>query len=433
MFHNHEKHITAKTTPTNLTLLESPQQLLANTQHQTQIQQITQYCALTEHKFADIGLDLIHTIAHYYQHLPDTNGHYLRTNGLIDYTIMRTEAALALFKKYYLTEENTHHSVEQQRWIYALFSGSLLQGIGKLMISYKISLIDTHHTTRLWNQLLGPATANDRYYNYEWTNNVDAATRQRITILLAQQLMPTAGFSWIAQDAAVLNQWLALLAEDEAAAGTFGAILERAKIIAIQHEIQTILTKSQLFQPDKLTNKLGRFIHTPQDTLTNVQQLALGAEFVEWLKQELANGNFLINQYPYFMLIPGGLLMSQLLFKRFAEQHAKYKNETMIKDAFLALNIHELNTSGNLFSRFEHAKNNKMLSGIVVNTTILPDHIHFYNANDNTTTKVSTIELMHRAEHNLHTKPLEHLDNNGKWVAPKQTLSFIQPGIKPRG
>lgn len=124
-------------------------------------------------------------------------------------------------------------------WSYALFTAGLLYGIGDLSANFWIATCDAkgRHPKR-WHPNTGPMILQGEHYKFS-LNNVDNDTLAfRISPLLARQIIPEEGLDWIACDAEILEYWLAILQNDERAAGVFAKIILHAQDELIQLEKQ---------------------------------------------------------------------------------------------------------------------------------------------------------------------------------------------------
>jgi hypothetical protein len=153
----------------------------------------------------------------YYQHLPETSLYFSQRGGALDRALYRTEAALNLMRQLMIQDESEKPSEDQKRWAYALFSASLLQGIGKLYTEYQIHIHNSIGTLeKLWEPLLEDMPTVGDYYRYQFVreDSDSESLRRHVTVLLAQQLMPKEGFALLSSHPDIFKVWLALLEED---------------------------------------------------------------------------------------------------------------------------------------------------------------------------------------------------------------------------
>lgn len=401
--------------------------------------QLKELNALEAARFDSLGMTLINHLINHCQTLPDSsNSYYCESGGLIDYALNRAEAALTLFNEYVLLNESNEYSEEQKLWQYALLSAALLQGIGKIQIDYGVDLYDANgQFLKHWNAVLEDLGAVGSYFNYIFRQEHDIAFRRRLNIVLAtRQLMPQSDFAWIASDAEVLRVWLALLNEDYYSAGTLGAILIRADAIAIQRYLHQADSKKYLNrEPRYGRSRAGTFVDVPE-TVENIEH-QIGIEFINWLNKLLANGQVMINQPP-LLIVPGGLLMTDEIFKYFVRENPEFKNWQAAKNGFQSLGMHKFGINGEL-SRME--QNHKMHEGVVfTNYAIaLPAAVKLFNPGSGKGVAVSATELVYAGHTNMQQlligSNLLKLDGSGQWqnVSKVPLEHKVKPGVVQGG
>ncbi len=430
----------------DLTRILTVEEILSEEKRALLLEQIGSACSLEKSRFDSLCLSIIHNLVNHVQNLPETsNSYYSQQGGLLDYALNRTEAALNLFKKFVLLEEETDYSEEQRLWQYALFSAALLQGIGKLQIDYLVELYDNNgQFLKLWNPLLEDLASIGSCYNYSFQKENDNDLRKRLNILLARTLMPTSGFSWIVSNTQVLAVWLALLNEDLYSAGTLGAILIRADAIAIQRYLNQLNFKLASNKNNRY-GRTGTFTGGVPESISELEQ-QIGTQFVQWLTKSLESGIIMINKAPLYM-VPGGLLMCPDIFKWFVREHPEYKNWQAAQNAFLSLKLHEVGPDGSTLARFEQNNTKQMQSGIVFShyAVALPASVQFYNLNTGKTSTISDIEVIHSAQFSSNftapqqtnvTNSLEVLNTAGQWqqaTVSKTPEQKLNPGLTSRG
>ena len=418
MFHHHEKTTKpARIKPCHdLIAITPPAILLSEGRRPALLNNIIESTALDAARFNSLCLTLLHHFGNHCQRLPETaHSYYALPGGLLDHALNRTEAALQLFRQYLVLGHESEPSEEQKRWIYALYSASILQGIGKLQLDYRVNLYDKiGHLLKQWNPLLDHLTTHASYYDYEFIAGSEDDLRHRLNLVLACQLMPEAGFAWIAEDPDVLAAWLALLNEDMSAAGILAAILERADAIAIQRDLNELLAKHVATggsRPAKLTT----FIDTAPESIIEKDRI-LGAEFLKWLTQALEKGQFPFNKAPLLMM-PAGLIMGPEIFKLFMRDHPEVRLWQAVQKGLLSLGLHR---------REQMGENKIVLEKYAI---ALPDQVQLHHPTTGKTTTVSAIELIHRQQAPGHPEAMNHLSLSGKWQTMEANTSKLQSGL----
>lgn len=434
MFQHHEKKI--KPIPTkplhDLIAVVTPTALLTEGRRDALLKKITESSALEPDRFNTICLTLLHDFASRCQNLPETsNSFYSQPGGLLFHALNRTEAALHLFRQF-LVRPEAELSEKQKLWLYALFSASILQGIGKLQLDYRVDLFDRKgQLLKQWNPLLEKLGAAGHYYNYEFLNNKEDDLRRRLNIVLAYELMPANGFAWIAEDVEVLTIWLALLHEDTHAASILGAILERAEAIAIQRDVVECLQKHSNAGSTTRPGRRSTFIDTPVESGTDKEHL-LGAAFIAWISQALNKGLVTINK-DLLVMMPGGLAAFPELFQLFLREHPEGKKWQNVQKGLLSFGLHQRNVDGGA-SRVDNPNNKQGSSGIILDkySVLLPENVQVYNSTTGKTTTVSAMELMHMQKSPDNPSPMHLLGASGQWEPPASIPAFLDSGYKSR-
>src|SRR3990167_6224508 len=220
-----------------LCAVKSAEYLLRFEKRKNLIREITENSRFTTQQFNTLFTPLINQVALYCQQLPDSESYYFSDRGgLLDYILGRTHAALELLQTVLIVNDDEQCSNEQLVWIYAIFSASMLQGLGKLYSEYKVDLFDSYgKLIKRWNPLADDVLVPELFYLDSFNFVYDDSFRRRLNFLFAKLLMPVEGLAWLTQHPEVFAQWLALLDEDDEGGGMLGAILSRAKTVTKQH------------------------------------------------------------------------------------------------------------------------------------------------------------------------------------------------------
>lgn len=432
MFHRADKKIKSQQTkPLNeLTAMVSAHELLACPKRQELLEKLNESNLLEPTRYHSIGLRLIHNLVNYCQRLPETeNSYYAHPGGLFDHALNRTEAAMSLWRQHTaLTKETV--TEDQALWSYVLFSASLLKDVGKLQTDFCVNLYDTNgQLLTPWNPLLESMIAIGSYYHHQFQASHDEAFRYRLTILFSKLLMPSSGFSWIASNPRVLNVWLGLLAnDDESGSGTLKAILSRADDIAIQRELNALLLKMQKASAGHRAPRIGTFVDVPPES--NSAKQNAGIKFIRWVQKELALGNLIINKGP-LRIVPGGMIMSDHLYKLFVQSHPEYKKWQIIRHGFISLGMYKISRDGAVVLRndLDHLadmENSTMLDRASV---LLPDEVKMLDASTGKVRNVSAVEIVHIMFANEAKKDAEPLLEWRTPPSPEHTHILTTNGI----
>ena len=388
-----------------LTTIIPAQQLILKNKRPDQIADLANTCQFEPPRFKTLCEQLFIQLLHYTEQLPDTtNSYFSSPGGAFDHALSRTKAASDLFQNFLLQTPDAKLSEEQQLWWYALFSAGLLRGIGKLPLDYEVELYNQHgHLIKTWEPLLEPLAGTAHAYKLDTVNsNRDESFRQRLNIILAQQLMPKEGFAWLTTNLNVFEVWLALLHEDTATSGSLGLILDRADAVAIQDNL--INPPEGLHVPKHAGGRATSFIDSPGESLIDREQI-MGAEFLKWLMANLESGKLTFNQHP-LINVAGGTLIGPDTFKLFVRESPLFKNQMAVQQAVMSLGIHD-KTPGITDDK------SLILKGSI---GLPPTFQHQAKAG---LTETHAIEARSPGA-------LKQLSSNGKWQAPEKEQAVYQ-------
>lgn len=380
-----------------------PHRLLATEKRQNHIKPYLGLLNLNPSNYESLCHQLILTVAAYLQELPATrNSYFTNRGGFLEHALSRTESALTLARDYFIDDSGQKANdltPEQQLWMYALFSAAMLKGIGKLITDFIIEVYEPpQNRLKTYQPLDKPLNQAANYYDYNFDIPFPDSFKKRATVLLAHQLMPTQGLVWLNSNKDVLATWLALLEEDERAAGTLGLIIDRADALAISRYFNERLIAQYGEGRDNKRIRSGTFIGPDRQTETELKEGDLppaGVEFIKWLNRQLAGGKIAINQAPLFM-VPGGLLMNPDIFKLFIRESPMFKNWQQVQKSLLQMQLHQIGADGASGQRFTQIDNKKIHTGIVFSAlgVVLPQEVRVANMSNGVIKSVPASELI---------------------------------------
>lgn len=439
MFYREEKKSIIAKKPIgfkNLDPIESFEVLLKDKKHQEALYQIKHHLAYQAGQYQKLASPLVANVAMYYQHMPETSLYFSQRGGLLDNALYRTEAALTLMRQLMVQDEETGLPTENQKvWLYALFSASLLQGIGKLYTEYQVNIHNSIGTlVKEWEPLLEDMATVGDYYRYQFVReDSDGETlRRHTTILLAQQLMPKAGLALLSAHPNIFRAWLALLEEDREGAGSLSAILDRGDAIARQKYLNEFLEEND-YLLEQGNSRIGTFLDTiPENTVE--RDRVIGAKFLIWVRDALESGKFVLNQEPFRAeIFPAGVVLSAETYDQFLQEHLKLKNKFIIQRAVSAWNTRSQleNTDAS------HEK--QTVNKLHLDNTILPETVKVLDTKTGHINTVRSLDLIHNMEaysreYARAPQLIQQLGLDGKWTAREEgPTKRLQMGIKPGG
>lgn len=430
MFHRNKMRSAKAKSPSELNKITTAKDWISDPKRQRLYSQIHDNLALSPEQKSSLGTHCIDTFIEYTQGLPESlYRYYAQNGGIIDHALNRTEAALSLFRQFLITSVDQPLSQIQSLWQYALFTASLLQGLGKLATDYHVELFNPQgEHLQKWNPLIHSLMDQGSHYDYTLSKENFGDAKKRITSLLAKKIVPQEGFQWLSSNMQIFSIWLALLNEDKQGAGALGAILARAEAIAQARYYEDFLSRVHNSGGGK---RVSTFIDAPIDTLAH-KEIEIGEAFILWMQNKLANGRISLNKAP-LVSIPGGFIMGPDAFKLFVREHPEYKNWLAVQKAFLSFGSHETNIEQSL------TKDPSMKDSVLFHdyALLFADNVHVHQPKTQDSESISAVEAIYRIEHNILNQdvasPLQ-LSAEGTWQALSKQESYNPRfGAKPHG
>ena len=162
-----------------------------------------------------------------------------------------------------------HQTDRGSRWVFAVFSSSLLFRVAKLFVDKQISVCDQNGKFVChWQCYHKSLLAYGKYFKMRHIPAVSSDVVSDLSVVLAKQLMPDCAFNWIAEDKRVLTHWFrALNILDE----MFGV-----------HQMG--------LNVDVLMRSMDLSFET-EDEHVVVNEFLLGEEYWEWLLEQIDQHN----------------------------------------------------------------------------------------------------------------------------------------------
>jgi len=334
---------------------------------------IKKYSDAPEDHFTTLYEKLIHTTTTYLQSLPDAAT--LNTQHfslLLDNALARMYYALVL--RQYITLPSGASSEQIQKeyplWTYVVSSSALLWNCGKLATQYNIALCNANGDINgKWDPLLGSLLEQTTHYKVTDINPKTHRRHELFAPLIARQIMPEAGLKWIMSNPVALDMWLAALNDESGTSGTVGLILSLInqllegklpfnaliKQLEITSHEQAVLLQLDLEEVNQLLQQY-RSDHkqTQGEGLTAHQDLAAGKEFLNWLRDGLANGSLSVNQANSLIHIgsDGAFLLYPQIFQDFCAAYPRFKDWIVVFKQFNALGLSKLSGGDLVFSKY---------------------------------------------------------------------------------
>ena len=170
-----------------------------------------------------IYLSSIESFANYCQTLPAFHVNpYNFPGGLLELGIARGHTALSIYRK---EEPITGIKPEAMPaktalWTYAIFTAGLFYGIGYLASHFWITQCNKKgENGKTWHPFEGAMEKQQgEYFRFCYETDQRDHLRNRVSPLLARQMMSPIGFNWLSKDKEIFEYWLSILENDENAA-----------------------------------------------------------------------------------------------------------------------------------------------------------------------------------------------------------------------
>jgi hypothetical protein len=246
--------------------------LLASTPRKVVLENIRKTVDISDEHFNILYQSLINNFVEFVQLLPANNE--AQFGSLMDEGLLRASFAL---------EQQKNADEDQQPdplLVYTLFSAALLFDVGFAINNRTVMVSEKDGTfIKEWLPNKGKMQQLDGgYYRVRYGGGMSLELSRRVTPLFAQQLMPLAGFNWIAQDPEAFDGWIVLLNNEKEIVNDLKPYLDYAN-------------KKILAEPAKeVFSAININILEPQET-------ALGEDFLEWLKNGLDTEAISVNAY----------------------------------------------------------------------------------------------------------------------------------------
>lgn len=372
-------------TQKNLFKILSATELLQEKKYQHFLQELPKLSGLGEQEYNGYYLKTIFNFAEFAQLLPHTAISYFSyAGGFLDHGLERCYRALKHCRTYFATVENAQESLTPQQllWIYAIFSASLLLDIGKLCAKIQVTLCNTKGAAlQNWLPYAGPMTQQKpaTHYQYEFIPENLRRLKNLTNSLFARQLLPISGFNWLAGDKAILEAWLAILAEDHTGGTIMPMIIPLADAQAIESywatyhlgesALPTEESLPQFFMPGGDAFAMTPF-NTQDSNVTPGATLDAADAFLAWLRNGIEKDKISMNKADSLIhrIADGRFVILPQAFGEFAKQNSQFKDAAEVARQFNMMEITGENVS---FRQFKDAQTKIVKGAFVLNNPFI--------------------------------------------------------------
>lgn len=348
-------------------------------------------------------LPVLENFAEFVQNLPETaHGFFSHSGGFLDHGLERAVQAMKISQGY--AQADAQADVAQEitgLWNYAIYTAALLFDVGKLVTKSIVTLRRQNmQRFRIWNPFEGSMLHFAAHYSYEFAAENFDALRRQVTPLVAKQMMPELGFSWLSSDKDILREWFGLLQEDyrQVSARMMSIPLSDAEILETYFQKyekdlaqKKKIEKLALFKDPALLSKAaeaskkgGLFSKHAGEAPTGKEMefphSTVSAEaFLSWLKKNVANGKLSVNlPNSSIHLTKDGVLLLTKVFQDFIKENPVYDNWQNVKKQFEQLEIAKQTTGAGAqaFRLYSTSSEFKVLTGAILVSNLYMVFLH---------------------------------------------------------
>jgi hypothetical protein len=374
------------------------QALLASEQRQQLLSKILEAAQSLTDDYNGLYLTTLHQFAEFVQSLPEIeHGAYFLPGDFLDHALERVALALPLANHYLTSTENPIFSQKASLWLYALFTVALLKDIGKIVDQFTVILCTpSGKALAEWNPFAGSMVGQASHYQFTYTTQHFPRVRKAATFYFARQLLPEAGFNWLASDNAVFDGWLAMFEDEARHLGTLVSLIPVAEAQLINKRLKQYLEPS-LLGHIKLPGGSDSDI-TASSSSTHIRPAGLGLrllpptklqqiarenaliyDFLAWLKKRLSEKNkqqaaYTVNQlHSEIHHVAEGLLITPKVVQDFAKENKQnplYRDWKTIYNQLIKFGLPG-GTADTAAYRYLNQENAKKLVGAIINPYLI--------------------------------------------------------------
>lgn len=328
----------------DVTIVQPAATLLQAEKRQQHLKNIKALLNLPPKLFDTLYQRVINQFVEFCQFLPETqHGLFANEGGFLDHGLERASRALSLCLSYFFPQEKTLQNISSQEalWIYAVFTAALFLDIGKITVKYQVQLCNRDGSIlKEWSPYSGSMMQQAKFYRFDFVKENRDNLKRHTTALVARQILDshdgqgihTSGFNWIASNPDVLENWLTILyGEKKIPMTSFMSVIPIVDTQIIEAHLLSLL-------PDQPNNHTGLF-EKPK-TVDAAHAFEAGKDFMHWLKENIANNKISVNQPTAdsgIHVVAEGVLINPELFERFAKEHFKHNNPSVVKTDFMRM------------------------------------------------------------------------------------------------
>lgn len=268
-------------------------QLLSAGRHQGLLQQVREISGLDDAHFELLYEGAVNQLVEFVQVLPAQQNGALST--LMNQSLARAVLALKQFAF------NREDAEPDPLLNYACFTSALLMDVAKVVVNQKIVIVNNDgEYVEEWRPFeKSLVDLNATFYKIYPIAPVYQRLDKAITPLLARQLLPEAGFLWLASDPDVLADWLDALNQDDVRGGR------------VSHTLT-------LVEPEDVEDLVDSLVPVAVEQVEPIDN-TLGEDFLTWLKNLFEEDIEVNAPDSEVHIVEEGMFIERKMFKRYVD------------------------------------------------------------------------------------------------------------------
>lgn len=252
-------------------------------------------------------------------------------------------------------------------WQYAIFSGTLLIDLGRVISNYLIQTCKQDCSDKvLWLPVDGSMknkNNDNTHYIYKTIEPNYESQKKKLNIIFARQIIPDYIFSWMYTEQDIFFEWLNLLEDEAQGSGT----LHKLVVVSIKkliNEYMGVKLPDHILQltPHHIRNKekyhkdsfwkgVNFSLKGDKYETQKLKEYPNANEFLQWLKTGIKNKILTVNQPDSYVhtSAEGMFLVNPDIFLEFSKQSSKYSNWKTVYKQLSHLGVIKYSNDTNLF------------------------------------------------------------------------------------
>lgn len=374
--------------------IEPAKELLTEQSFEQLIKDIQSQLIIPQDNFNQVYQTTIDRFAEFVQALPNLKyQNFNFAKGQLFLALIRSSITLETADNYpcpiIKNSKVTSYGHERRAavWQYAIFTAALLLDIGRTINSLSLLTCGEKAENRHnWFPFEGPMTINNSsntHYTYKIHPSKHRKFNHKLSIIFAKMIVPDYLLSWMSTEEDIFFEWLSLLEDEVSGSGTMhklvvvsirnllnsymGIHLPEQVLKLVPHHIKI----KQQYHKDSFWKGVEFSLKGQKDQRSRERnnQSNHGSDFLEWLRDGLANKNITVNQKDSKVHISpeGVFLLNPEIFIEFSKQSPASANWQTVFKQFVSSGITKFSNDGNVYQyNFHELKSSTEKRGIII-------------------------------------------------------------------